>query len=96
MEAVEERPDLIGMRDADVFAAAQLEGRVIVTENVADYLPLARWYLHRGSHCGLILTVSHHFPRHEPRTLGRIVASLDALLSDPAMPPLTDAEHWPA
>lgn len=37
-----ERPDLVGRADLEVFAAAQVEGRAVVTENVRDFRPIAR------------------------------------------------------
>lgn len=91
--AVAERPDLRGQPDAVVFAAAQAEGQVIVTENVPDYRALAAYTLQQGrSHAGLIFTSNRRFPRHDPRTAGRLVTALDELLS--RGPPVTDLEHW--
>jgi hypothetical protein len=80
--AVGERADLRGQPDEIVFAAAQAEGRAVVTENVVDYRPLAARLLERGrTHAGLILTTNNRFPRHDPRTPGRLVMALHALLS---------------
>src|SRR5437762_13027670 len=80
--AVTERLDLRGQPDAIVFAAAQEEERAVVTENVSDYRPLAAYWIEQGrTHAGLILTSNRRFPRHDPRTTGRLVASLDELLS---------------
>ena len=82
VEAVVERPELRGKPDEVIFSAAQSEGRAVVTENVADYLPLAAARIQAGqSHFGLILTSNRRYPRHEPRTLGRLVAALDELMS---------------
>ncbi len=81
--AVAERPELRGQPDAVIFAAAQVEGRVIVTENVVDYRPLAAYEIQDGrSHVGLIFTSNRSFPRHDPRTVGRLVSTLDRLLSE--------------
>ena len=81
--AVAERPELRGKPDDVVFATAQAEERAVVTENVADYLPLAAARIRAGQgHFGLILTSNRRFPRHEPRTLGHLVAALDKLLSN--------------
>ena len=80
--AVAERPELRGQPDAAIFAAAQAEGRVIVTENVIDYRLLATHALKEGrSHPGMIFTSNRRFPRHDPRTAGRLVTALDELLS---------------
>ncbi len=64
-----------------------------MTENVADYRPLAADALQQGhSHAGLICTSNQHFPRHAPRTIGRLIAALDALLSQG--PELPNREYW--
>jgi predicted nuclease of predicted toxin-antitoxin system len=91
--AVCERPDLRGQSDAVIFAAAQAEGRAIVTENAGDFRPLASFQVEHGSsHAGLILTSNHRFPRNDPRTIGRLVSALIGLLSD--VGELVNAEHW--
>jgi hypothetical protein len=91
--AVAERPDLRGQPDPAVFATAVAEARAVVTENVADYRPLAEERVRQGAtHPGLILTSNRRFPRHDRRTAGRLVVALDALLS--AEPDLTNQEHW--
>ncbi len=79
---VAERPELRGRPDAIIFAAAQADGRAIVTENVLDYRVLAASEFQAGrSHCGLIFTSNHRFPRHDPRTMGRLIMTLDEMLS---------------
>jgi predicted nuclease of predicted toxin-antitoxin system len=91
--AVAERPELRGKPDEVVFSAAQAEGRAVVTENVADYLPLAAARTQAGqAHFGLILTSNRRYPRQEPRTLGRLVAALDELLSGGLDE--TSLEYW--
>lgn len=91
--AVAERPEWRGQADPVLFAVAQAEGRTIVTENVADYRPLAAYQLQQGrSHAGLIFTSHRRYPRHDPRTAGRLVTALHDLLPldlDPA-----NLEHW--
>ncbi len=90
--AVAERPDLVGMPDAAIFAAAGREGRAIVTENVADFRPLAAADVSAGrAHPGLVLTSNRQFPRHDPRTLGRMLTALDELLA--SHPELPDSEY---
>src|SRR5436305_645361 len=82
VSAVVQRADLCGLPDPSVFAAAQAEGRAIVTENVVDYRPLAAQALQAGgSHAGLVFTTNRSFPRHDPRIVGHLVTALDALLS---------------
>jgi hypothetical protein len=91
--AVAERPELRGQPDSVIFATAQAETRAIVTENVADYRALATAAVQRGdSHAGLVLSSNRRFPRHNPRTTGRLVIALEALLA--AQPDLTSCEHW--
>lgn len=81
--AVARRHELRGQSDAVIFAAARAEGRTIATENVADYRPVAAYELRQGrSHAGLIFMSNRRFPRHAPRTAGRLVPALDELLSE--------------
>jgi predicted nuclease of predicted toxin-antitoxin system len=78
--AVAERADLRGLPDLSIFMAAQTEGRVIVTENVIDFRPLAGEAIREGRpHCGLIFTSNRRFPRGNARTLGRLVQALEQL-----------------
>lgn len=80
--AIAERPDLRGQLDEVVFATAQREEYIIVTENVADYRPLGMAEMQQGrTHHGLIFTSNRQFPRHDARTLGRLVTALHELLS---------------
>ena len=91
--AVAERVDLRTQPDEVIFVAATAEGRAIVTENIADFRPLAVTALNAGdSHAGLIFTTNHRWPRHDPRMVGRLLTALDALLA--TEPELTDQEHW--
>ncbi len=91
--AVTERPDLRGQPDAIIFLTAQAEDRAIVTENAIDYRPLAVDAIDRGlSHAGLILTSNRRFPRHDPRTIGRLVSALQVVLSSGV--DTTNVEEW--
>lgn len=90
---VSERVDLRSQPDSVVFGIAQSEQRAIVTEDVADYRPLAIDALRSGnSHAGVIFTSNWMFPRANPRTTGRLVTALDAMLS--AETDLTGQEYW--
>ena len=90
--AVAERPDLRGLPDEAIFDAAQAEGRVIVTENVVDYRPLAADAMRAGRpHPGLVFTSNRAYPRASRRTAGRLVAALDALLTTGNA---IQHEHW--
>jgi len=79
---VTERLELRGQPDDVVLAIVCAEGRAVVTENAIDYRPLAAQIIQETwSHSGLILTTNRRFPRHEARTLGRLVRALTELLS---------------
>jgi hypothetical protein len=78
--AVVERPELRAAADADVFAAAQREQRAVVTENVADFVPIALDHDLRGvAHYGLVLVHPRTYPRGDTRTIGRMVIALAEL-----------------
>jgi predicted nuclease of predicted toxin-antitoxin system len=81
--AVVERPELVHCADEIVFGAGRADERAIFTENVPDYLQLARECLSRGDDFhGLLLTSNARYPRGHPRTLGRAVRALDAFLGE--------------
>lgn len=93
VKAITEHPDLRGQPDAVVFAWAQEQERIVVTENVIDYRQLAAHEMHQGRHYhGLILTTNRRFPRHDPRTVGRLVTALDRVLSSGVE--MGNREHW--
>lgn len=93
MIAVAERQDLRSLSDPAVFAAAQTEERAVVTENVADYRPLAMIEIQRGrSHFGLIFSTNRRFPRHDSRAAGRLVVALHELLM--ALKETRNLECW--
>jgi Domain of unknown function (DUF5615) len=78
--AIVERPELRNLEDAEVFAAAQSERRAVVTENVADYIPIANDHDARGNaHHGLVLVHPARYPRGRARTIGSTVTALDDL-----------------
>ena len=81
---------LEGAPDKEVFAAAQVEGRAVVTENVADFRHLEATALGRGDqYAGLVFTTNRRFPRGDPGTVGLLVRALDALLEQPPRPSST-------
>jgi hypothetical protein len=82
--ATVERVDLAGLPDPALFAAAQIEERAMVTENVSDFMPLHNEYASSGrDHHGLIFTSNSAFPRGAPDFVGALVKALDALLTSP-------------
>lgn len=59
VEAVADRPDLVGRSDTVIFEAACRENRAVVTNNIKDFRPLAAQWLAEGRvHAGLILLPS--------------------------------------
>lgn len=69
--------------------------RALLTNNVGDFVPIARrWAAEGRSHSGLIFTSDASMPRGR-NTIGRYVAALDGLLrvrgADDA---LRDQVHW--
>ena len=90
--AVAERPELRGWADETIFQEALVRGRAIVTENAADYRPLAARALRAGRRSpALILTSDRAYPRADRRTIGRLVVALDALVSTRDA---IEGEHW--
>lgn len=93
--AVTERTELRNIPDVDLFAAAQEEGRAIVTENVRDHVPIAARYAARAEqHFGLVLVDAGKYPRGAPRTVGRLVTALDKLLKAQRADEATSFTHW--
>lgn len=87
--AVAERADLRALPDRDIFAFAQMEGRVMVTRDRADYLEIDREQRAAGhDHVGLVLLSA----RHVPAAVGPVVKALHELLSDEA--PYPGFIHW--
>jgi predicted nuclease of predicted toxin-antitoxin system len=81
---------LEGAPDEEIWAAAVAAGRALVSENVADFRRIEMAALSRSeTPARLIFTTDRQFPRGDPRTLGRLVRALDALLA--AQPVLATA-----
>ena len=60
------------------------ERRALVTENVADFMPLAtQWAGQRKPHSGLIFTNPKRFNRATLAYPGNLIASLCEFLTDP-------------
>ena len=93
VDAVASRTDLRTRPDPVIWATAQHEVRVIVTENVPDFRRMALDYQRQGRvHAGLVFTNNRRFPRRDPRTTGLLVTAVLALLASP--PDLTNREYW--
>ena len=94
--AAKARPDLADLDDPPLFAAAQVEERTVVTENVPDFLRLDDLYRQQGrGHDGLILTTDRRFDRGSDRHIGQLVRALDAFLrTQEAEPRAISLIHW--
>jgi predicted nuclease of predicted toxin-antitoxin system len=75
-------PALVSLPDDQIFAYAAAEGRVLVTANIKDFMPLDSRYRAAGqSHPGLILVSTRTFPQNRGFTTA-ITTALEALLTD--------------
>jgi hypothetical protein len=93
--AVTERSELRSLPDAAVFAAAQRERRAVVTENVADFIPLANETDQRGeAHHGLVVVDPSRYPRGARRTLGQMVTELEKMLGASLTDEPNSLRHW--
>lgn len=89
---VDERPDLRGIPDDELFAHAQDGRRTIVTYNRDDFLALDRQCRDAGrDHHGIVILNPRRFAQGN-QTIGTLVGSLDAFLS--ADPPYASFVHW--
>jgi hypothetical protein len=78
--AVAERQDLRRKIDIDILMAAALDGRVVVTEDAKDFMPIGlRRLPSREPHSGIVLVSPHAFPRSR-NGFGLLIRALDALL----------------
>jgi len=95
VSAVTERPELRSLPDADVFATAQQERRAVVTENIADFIPIVVGTDQRSeAFFGLVLIDPVKYPRGRRRTIGRLVTKLDLLLREHPGDEATSLRHW--
>jgi predicted nuclease of predicted toxin-antitoxin system len=78
--AIQETPSMRGLPDPEVFVAAQLDERCLVTENVPDFVQVeAAWRSEQEApHHGLVLVAPGAFPRHHRQIVGRLVKALAA------------------
>ena len=90
-----ERDDVRGLGDRELWNVATAEGRALMTENAADFMPFVREAAAEGArHSGVVFTS----PRSSPRSLGTIgvyVERLDSYLREhSADDALADRVHW--
>ena len=83
--AVKERPELVGLADADLLRAAAADRRAIVTENVKDFAALHKTGTASGQpHAGLLFTHPRRFPRGVGDHVQSLVNALAEFLSEQA------------
>jgi predicted nuclease of predicted toxin-antitoxin system len=93
--AVAARAELRTLPDAEIFAVAQHEQRIVVTENIDDFSAIADSHDRRGqTHHGLILVTPRRYPRGNPRTIGQMVTALAKLLDEQPGTTPTSLRHW--
>jgi predicted nuclease of predicted toxin-antitoxin system len=81
--AVVESPDLISLPDDQILARATAAGRILVTANIKDFMPLDAQYRAGGqAHAGLILISTKTFAQDRTFTVA-ITSALTALLDEP-------------
>jgi hypothetical protein len=84
-------PGLRGLADPDLLEYAAAADRALVTENVADYIPLAtQWASEGRTHAGLIFTNPKRFDRASLAYPGNLIAALHRFLDDPPI----DGASW--
>jgi len=77
-------PASVGLPDELVLAYASSQGRVLVTANIKDFVPLdSRYRAASQSHAGLILVSTKTFPQNRGFTTA-ITTALTTLLSGTA------------
>lgn len=93
-ETVSER-ELKGIDDAPLLDLCDREARALLTNNVRDFVPLARsWAAAGRDHAGLLLTSDAGLPRHKG-TIGRYVSLLSAIMeAHPAERALANQVRW--
>jgi hypothetical protein len=93
--SVNERSDLRGVGDRELWRRAAAEGRALVTENAGDFMPLVREAAASGGrHFGVVFTSPRSMPR-AAATIGLYVERLDRLLHDRAADDaLADQVYW--
>ncbi len=78
--AVVERPELRAAEDGDLLLIATAEGRVVASEDVADFLELVSVFASEGrTYSGVILVPASQFPRTD-RGYGVLIRALHAYL----------------
>ena len=89
--AVAAQPELRGISDEELLTYATAERRALVTENAADFMPLAtQWAGEHETHSGLVFTNPRRFNRATLAYPGNLIVALREYLTNP---PIT-CESW--
>jgi predicted nuclease of predicted toxin-antitoxin system len=92
VQAVTERPDLMGRSERIIFEVASSEGRAVITNNVKDFRPLAAEWLAQGRvHAGLILL---HAARTRTRSAIAVLADRISTVLRDNPDGLSGSERW--
>jgi hypothetical protein len=95
-ESVAGHPDREARSDPEVLALARAGHRALVTNNLRDFRPLHSEAISPGGagHLGMIFMLSSY--RRTRADTGKIVAALEAVLSQyPSDSGLANGEAWP-
>lgn len=93
--AVQGQAPLMSREDYELFARAQEQQRIFVTENVPDFLNLDTIYRVAGRHhFGLILTTNRQFSRRGGAGIGRLVRALETWLTEHPGEARPDSRLW--
>lgn len=80
--------------DQELLYWARDDGRVLVTENVRDFMPLHQTFLARGDvHAGILFTSPRKFPRRTA-ALGSLITALAAFLDRHPVEALAGETAW--
>lgn len=91
IRALDAEKDLEGLRDEDVLELAISENRVLITANVADFLPLLTTLIESGrSHPGCIL-IPKSFRNED---FGPLISAIDRELQEVPPDEWTDRVAW--
>jgi len=83
---IAENANLRSMTDADVLELATIEGRALVTLNIADFQLLNRqWASQSRTHAGLIFISTTKYPQNRS-FIGAVVTALDQTAKISALP----------
>ncbi|MDP8948890.1 MAG: DUF5615 family PIN-like protein [Actinomycetota bacterium] len=91
VRAADEEEDLLGLEDTDLLALATSEGRILVTFDVKDFLPLLVERTAVGNpHAGCILVPSSYQHEH----FGPIIAGIEGAIGGTRQEDWVDRVEW--